>query len=91
MDIRDHIDRLLQFDGRDRRFTQDSPILPGVWRKISSKLSEGGDYSDNPRISLILTPHWEHSTLDLICHLIAALQDYEGLSRPKTKPAAKRS
>lgn len=53
----------------ERRFTQESPVLPGVWRR----------FGEQPRAShdLLLTPHKDSSAAELL----ASLREHVGLGK----------
>jgi serine protease AprX len=53
----------------ERRFTQDSPVLPGVWRR----------YAEDPDATqdLLLTPHQLSSAAELMAALQRRLADFE--------------
>jgi subtilisin family serine protease len=61
------LDQLIFGDGGPRRFTQDSPVYPDVWRAYASRPHEPLD--------LLLTPHERHRAGELACALRERLRD----------------
>ena len=64
---RDQIRSLLYGQGKDPRFTQDSPVMPDVWM----------EYAENPdaAVDLLLTPHQERSSASLSPAVLASELD----------------